>query len=748
MASPAQPPSVIRFGAYELDTASGTLYKAGISVKLHPQPFRVLSLLAECPGQIVTREQIQHCLWGDNTFVDYEGGINFCVKQIRAALGDDPEKPRYIETLPRRGYRFIAPVESRTAGATRLQLISIPEGHRAPELRNLGGGETAGLEAGASQRPQAETPPVQISRANTSVVTRRLLIALASCMVLAPVAFWARPVAPPPSVNGVRQITHLGNVVFNQNLLVTGSRVYFMVNEKGESQIRYVSLDSDAVFPIEKPVPKIETFDISPSGNELLIGEFSQGFPLSNWSRTLWRMPVPTGTPRRVGNMFADDAAWSPDGRTIVYTDEPDRSLNLIDGDGSHVRKLASFPGEPLRPRWSPDGKLIRTSVFDPKSGGISLWQLDASGRNLTQMLPGWGSSSRAWTGRWTSDGRYFLFTGLRGGTRNIWALREKKDFLRRSRAEPVQLTDGAFDFSVPAPSTDSKRIYAVGGQRHGQLMRYNARSGEFEPYAIGLSADHLAFSRDGKWMAYVTYPGGALTRSRLDGSERLQLTFDPMRVANPQWSPDGSQIAFQAAFSMGWAHHIYVVSANGGAPRLAVPNTNGEQAMPNWLADGQSLLFASSNNSSAEWALHVLNTKTGKETVLPGTLGIRAGRVSPNGRYFAGPSTSADNLVLYDMVSGATRQLVEYADYPNWSPDGNYVYYANVRQYLVSPPGEIGVFRVKVADGSIERAAPAPAFLLAGNRGWWNGLAPDGSILVLRELGTTDIYALDADLP
>src|SRR5579862_968852 len=110
MAFPAQPPSVICFGAFELDIPAGTLRKSGISVKIHPQPFRVLALLAGSCGQIVTREQIRHCLWGDNTFVDFEGGINFCVKEIRAALADDPEKPRYIETLPRRGYRFIAQV--------------------------------------------------------------------------------------------------------------------------------------------------------------------------------------------------------------------------------------------------------------------------------------------------------------------------------------------------------------------------------------------------------------------------------------------------------------------------------------------------------------------------------------------------------------------------------------------------------------------------------------------------------------
>jgi len=110
MASPAQSSEVIRFGAFELDAANGELRNAGISLKIHPQPLQVLSLLVKRAGQTVTREEIQHCLWGDNTFVDFERGINSCISQIRAALGDDPEKPRYVETLPRRGYRFIAPV--------------------------------------------------------------------------------------------------------------------------------------------------------------------------------------------------------------------------------------------------------------------------------------------------------------------------------------------------------------------------------------------------------------------------------------------------------------------------------------------------------------------------------------------------------------------------------------------------------------------------------------------------------------
>src|SRR5271154_2516101 len=112
MASPAHPPSVICFGQFELDAARGELRKAGISLKIHPQPFRVLQLLAEPPLQIVTRDEIRNCLWGGNTFVDFDGGINSCMNQIRVTLGDNPEKPRYIETIPRRGYRFVAPVSS------------------------------------------------------------------------------------------------------------------------------------------------------------------------------------------------------------------------------------------------------------------------------------------------------------------------------------------------------------------------------------------------------------------------------------------------------------------------------------------------------------------------------------------------------------------------------------------------------------------------------------------------------------
>lgn len=108
---PDPAPSVLRFGVFELDPRSGELRRAGARVRLKPQPFKVLALLATRAGQVVTREEIQREVWGEGTFVDFDQGVNQCVREIRAALADDAEGPRFVETLPRRGYRFLAPVE-------------------------------------------------------------------------------------------------------------------------------------------------------------------------------------------------------------------------------------------------------------------------------------------------------------------------------------------------------------------------------------------------------------------------------------------------------------------------------------------------------------------------------------------------------------------------------------------------------------------------------------------------------------
>jgi len=121
-------PVVLRFGAFELDLRAGELHKQGLRVKLQEQPFRVLNVLLHHPGEVVTREDLRASIWPADTFVDFDNSLNTSINKLREALGDSAERPRFIETLPRRGYRFLAPVscvDRRVAGRTRAWTIVV-----------------------------------------------------------------------------------------------------------------------------------------------------------------------------------------------------------------------------------------------------------------------------------------------------------------------------------------------------------------------------------------------------------------------------------------------------------------------------------------------------------------------------------------------------------------------------------------------------------------------------------------------
>jgi dipeptidyl aminopeptidase/acylaminoacyl peptidase len=146
--------------------------------------------------------------------------------------------------------------------------------------------------------------------------------------------------------------------------------------------------------------------------------------------------------------------------------------------------------------------------------------------------------------------------------------------------------------FSSPLPSKDGKKLFVVGALARGELSRYDSRTAEFIPFLSGISADSVSFSKDGQWVAHVTFPEGALWRSKSDGSERIQLTYPPLTPVGPKWSPDGQQIAF-FAFS-GPKPKLYIVSNQGGAPRELLPEGTQEEWDPTWAPDGTRIAFAS----------------------------------------------------------------------------------------------------------------------------------------------------------
>jgi Tol biopolymer transport system component len=293
--------------------------------------------------------------------------------------------------------------------------------------------------------------------------------------------------------------------------------------------------------------------------------------------------------------------------------------------------------------------------------------------------------------------------------------------------------------------SGDGKKIFAIGNQPRGELARYNQKTQQFEPYLSGISAEGVEFSKDGQWMTYTSYPDGNLWRSRADGSERLQLTFPPMRAFLPDWSPDGKQIVF-----MGWVRSerpkAYLVSADGGISRLMLPGDQNFAFNPYWSGDGTSLVFYYSSGSGDFWnsgSVNILDLQTHKISVVPGSEGLFSPHPSPDGRYISAMSVDRQKLLLFDFRTQKWEELaVGNAGFSNWSRDGKYVYFR-------SSGSDAAIYRVRVSDHKLEKVVSLKGLRITiGVVGTWAGLAADDSPLVLRDVGTQEIYALDLQLP
>ncbi len=438
-----------------------------------------------------------------------------------------------------------------------------------------------------------------------------------------------------------------------------------------------------------------------------------------------------------MGDILAHDASWSPDGLQIVYA--LGNELYLGKPDGSESRRLVTLAGAAYWPRWSPDGKVLRFTVENLKTDALALWEVAKDGTGLHPLLPGWSSPPAECCGNWTPDGNYFVFQS--DSKQNLWAIREKSGFLSKHSPEPIELTTGQSPMFSPVPSRDGKKLFAVQGAPLGELVRYDAKSRQFLPYLSGISAIHLTFSKDGQWVAYLSYPDETLWRSKVDGTERLQLTSPAMDVVQPTWSPDGKQIAFAASVP-GKPKRIYIVSDDGGAPKEVTHSERG-QNFPNWSRDGNSLFFSDMAGDPAR-AIYQLNLKTNELTTLPGSEGKSSSRLSPDDNYIAALSAKS-HLMLFDMQAQQWSELTENpAGYPAWSHDGKYVYFSSTSE------GEPVFYRVQVKDHKLERVASLKDVKRpnSGSFGDWTGLAPDDSPLALRDISTYEIYALDWQLP
>jgi eukaryotic-like serine/threonine-protein kinase len=547
--------------------------------------------------------------------------------------------------------------------------------------------------------------------------------------------FWLRT-PPAPKVSNYVQLTQDGQ---KKSLIATdGSRLYLGLGAGSSASfamhgVAEISMSGGEPRKLSiMPSPDMVPVGLSPDGSQLLVVD-GQGAPPIG---PLWSLPILGGSAHRLGDTIGETAAWSPDGKKLAYSNLSDLFLAKADGTESH--KLISVKGDIKNIIWSPDGGLLRFDATESRGGlGQHLaWEVSGLGTGLHRLFEWWHDPPDECCGKWTADGKYFVFQS----NGQIWTLPQKR-FLHSDFA-PILLTSSPLSLSSPLPSKDGRKLLVVGQTYRGELMRHDSKSGQFSPFLGGISAEYVDFSKDGQWVAYVSYREGTLWRSKMDGSERLQLTNPPLYVTLPRWSPDGNKIIFFAFGSRpDNPARMFEVSPQGGSPHQLLPDDPHQQLDPNWSPDGSKIVYGGQSNDPGS-AIRILDLGTGQASDLPGSQGFYSPRWSPNGRYISAFSSDSSKLLLFDIQTQKWNDLAAGSlSWLNWSKDGQYI-------YALDAKGSDAVFRIRISDHKKEQVVDLKNFVTTGRYGGSLALAPDDSPILLRDIGSQDIYALDWEIP
>ena len=725
---------VFRFDDVEVREREFTLIKAGKVLTVEPKAFRALLFLLHNPQRLITKEELLNAVWDDAAVT--EGSLTRCISLLRSRLGDDIRQPRYIATVATVGYRFVC----------KLEVSEDHPGHpeAAGEPAGLGGNDevevptNSGI-AEAAADPQALIGNGAAGRAKSGRQKSErggrmpswLLPGAAVLAGLAAAVWYLHHPLAPLKVTGYSQITHDGN----QKILVgtDGSRLYF--NQISPLSTAQVAISGGENAPIPVALPNPALVDVSPDGSSFLV---ASNFAGNTPTVPIWNVRILGGSGRYL--VDARTAGFSHDGSSVVFS-TPEGNINLMRSDGTGAHKLASvgdtcsigFGWLQCRMAWSPDGRAIRFTGGSLSHRDTLLWEISPTGSGLHQVLPGSNPSSGQCCGRWTADGKFFLFLS---GT-DIWALDERRGLLRRPPAEPVQLTAGPILWGNPIPSKDGSRIFAEGTIPHGELSRFDAKSKRFQPFLGGISVQGVVFSPDGRFVAYVTFPDETLWTANRDGSNPVQLSDPPIRAFLPRWLPDGSQIVFYDDSSA----TDYIVSSPGGSPRKLLPEGIGGRRLPFLSPHGHQIVFSSSA-AYPKIPIRILDLDSHQVTTVPGSAGLFAPRWSPDGRYLNAVSTDdREHLKIFDFKTQQWSELPQkgIVDSPEWSRDSQFIYFLRRR-------GDPGVFRISIRGGEPEKIADLKDFQIGGWYRSWMGLDPTDAPLMLRDISSDDIYALTLD--
>jgi Tol biopolymer transport system component len=521
------------------------------------------------------------------------------------------------------------------------------------------------------------------------------------------------------------------------NLRTDGTTLYFNQFEASREILMAAPIDSGSNREIDTPFANVDLQDISNDGQELLVTSFEG---MKSGVRPLWVIPTRGGTPHRVGDVLCDFARWSPDNRKIACANG--NSILVFDSDGSAVRTVGSFTALPRQLRWSADGENLRFVLFDEPTHKYTPWELAIREDGDTTIatasrLSFENSSICCWDWVWTRDNKNLLYTksdrnghpGLFLRPRSRWFPSEAEFPLKNSPLGDLNLG-----------KTDTQLYLMIGDSPVGQLFKFDARLNGFQTLLHGLFADCLSFSPDGQWMTYITLRNQSLWRSRVDGSEAIQLTKPPMEAEYSAWSPDGRQIAFMGKQpAKPW--RIFLVDRDGGEMQEAARG-NESQGAPTWSADGTVLVHGNvaCQETHSCW-IRRIDVATGREEVLPGSNGFDTARWSPDGKHILALHPERHELMLFNVRTQHWKTLADSitGHEPNWSSDSQYIYVDTLE-------GKKPIIeRVRISDG--RRNTVVDLALLqksSGHLDYWIGLMPDNSPILLDELTAVEAYVLE----
>jgi Tol biopolymer transport system component/DNA-binding winged helix-turn-helix (wHTH) protein len=641
--APSNARSRLRFGLFQVDLFSGELYKNGIKVHLQDKPFRILSLLLERPGEVVTRAEVMQQLWPGETFVEFDQGLDTALKKLRHALGDSAQSPIFIETIPRRGYRFIAPVgcdrESSTSrtGETRSRFPY----YNLPSRTTI-----AGLSFVAGVLFLVFLFVAKWNHASLEIVP------------LATLPGWARDPSFSPDGN---------QVAFDY----TGE-------DSAGADIYVQTLGDQKMLRLTTPPGTSFCPSWSPDGRGIAYQHSVEVSPARPERTIMWVNPL--GGSKRVMRWLSSEngscrVSWSPDGDLLAYADKPSGEpigVFLMSANGSDSRRLTTAPDRMVddSPAFSPDGQKIAFVRISSMSTG-EIYVVPSSGGEPTRLT---FLNEDVEQPVWTSDESRILFTvrGPASGGGNPYSVPS-----RGGKPERLLLPDSSI--SSPAISRRGDKLAyekAVFSMAIWKLSIPDSADPETRFIASTRTDSDPSFSPDGTKIAFD---------STRDGTEAMWLCdadgANPLRLAvlhqggSPSWAPDGTRIVFDDRHS--GRSHIYLIDPRDGNIQQ-VTDGNFDDEVPSWSADGNSIYFASNRTGIYEVWKRSLGTKSVVQITHHGGLFPSE---SPDRRFVyynkpAIPSFDQEGRGLWRMpVAGGPEELITWEPNRLWQvrPEGIY---------------------------------------------------------------------------